>query len=65
MANPDKQCRDCSYCTEPPLVRLVKAPGRLLIAPFRAISWSLQRKCRKCGHPILDHHTDDWGRFQD
>lgn len=65
MARRDNRCRDCSFCTESMVTGLVKAPVRIAISPLRAVSWAFRRKCRKCGHPIRDHHRDASGRFQD
>lgn len=65
MARRDNKCRDCSFCTEAALTSVAKAPGRILISPFRAFSWMFRRKCPKCGHPIANHIRDEKGRFQD
>jgi hypothetical protein len=38
---------------------------RVVIAPLRAISWAMKRKCPTCGHPLSDHSRDKDGRFKD
>lgn len=65
MARKDNKCRDCSFCTESLAASVAKAPGRFVIAPARVLSWSFQRKCPTCGHPLKDHKRDADGRFKD
>lgn len=64
MAKKEK-CRDCSFCTESPVESVAKAPVRIAIAPLRALSWAMRRKCPKCGHPLANHKRDEKGRFHD
>jgi hypothetical protein len=60
-----KKCRDCSFCTESFLKSMFLGPFRMLIAPFRAIAWSLRSRCPECGHPLKFHSRDAQGRFKD
>jgi hypothetical protein len=65
MAKKQNKCRDCSFCTESTVGAVVRAPARIAIAPLRALSWAMKRKCPICGHPIGYHAKDKEGRFKD